>query len=152
MENFSKEERSYVMSRVKSKDTAPELLIRKSLHRLGLRYKLHDPKLDGKPDLVFPKYHAVIFIHGCFWHGHNCGRTGIPKNNREFWTEKIERNRKNDNKHTINLIKAQWRTLIVWECAIQGKNKIKIDDLVGLIRNWLLSAETSGVIQGRHLS
>lgn len=152
MEKFSKEERSYVMSRVKSKDTAPELLIRKSIHRLGLRYKLHDSKLPGKPDLVFPKYHAVVFIHGCFWHGHDCGRTGIPKNNREFWAEKIERNKRNDNKHITTLTNTKWRALTVWECAIQGKNKIKIDDLAGLIRDWLLSGKIYGAIEGHRLS
>ena len=137
------------MSRVKSKDTSPELLVRKSLHRLGFRYKIHDSKLPGKPDLVFPKYHAVIFIHGCFWHGHDCGRTGIPKDNREFWEEKIERNKRNDHKHINSLMEIQWRTLIVWECAIQGKRRIMIDDLTGLIRDWLLSTDIYSVIEGR---
>jgi DNA mismatch endonuclease (patch repair protein) len=147
MDNISKEKRSYVMSKVKSKNTTPELILRKTLHHLGLRYKLHDAKLPGKPDLVFPRYNAVIFVHGCFWHGHNCGRTGIPKSNRDFWMEKIERNKRNDSEHIKSLAKANWRTMIVWECAIQGKRKIAIDDLAVLIRDWLLSGKESCVIE-----
>ena len=152
MDKISKEKRSYVMSKVKSKNTVPELVLRKKLHHLGLRYKLHDAKLPGKPDLVFPKYKAVIFVHGCFWHGHNCGRTGIPKNNRDYWIEKIERNKRNDNEHIKVLKKANWRTMTVWECVIEGKRKMAIDDLAALIRAWLLSTEVSGVIECLPLS
>lgn len=149
MDPFSKAQRSYVMARVKSKDTSPELLVRKKLHSIGLRYKLHDSELPGKPDLVFPKYQAVIFIHGCFWHGHDCGRTNLPKTNSEYWRKKIERNKKNDGNHIRKLRSSDWRIMVVWECAVQGKRKIGMQDLAGKIYKWLIGSGKRKTIKGR---
>lgn len=116
----TKEQRSYNMSRIKGKDTKPEMLVRKHLHAKGFRYKLHDKTLPGKPDLVLPKYKTVIFIHGCFWHGHNnCNYFTIPKTRTEWWTEKIEKNKANDEKAVKLLRKDGWKIITVWECKLK---------------------------------
>lgn len=125
-------QRSYNMSRIKGKDTKPELLVRKYLHAQGYRYKLHDKTLPGKPDLVLPKHKTVIFIHGCFWHGHNnCKYFTIPKTRTEWWTEKINKNKANDEKAIKELKRNGWKIITVWECKLkpaksnQTLNKIK---------------------------
>src|SRR4051794_3884401 len=99
MDKVNTETRSRIMARVRSKNTGPEMMVRKRLFNRGFRYRLHSDKLPGKPDLVFPKYRAVIFIHGCFWHGHNCVRIRQPASNVDYWSRKIERNRANDAKN-----------------------------------------------------
>lgn len=108
------------MRAVKGADTRIEIALRKALFARGLRYRLHAAELPGKPDLVFPKYRAVIFVHGCFWHGHDCARgSRVPKTNRAYWTAKIARNKVRD-KENANRLKAQgWRVLVVWECAMK---------------------------------
>lgn len=116
----SKETRSFNMSRIKGKDTKPELLVRKFLFSEGLRYKLHDRKLPGKPDLVFPKYKTVIFIHGCFWHGHkNCRYYVIPKTRTEWWLAKISSNKKKDLESVNLLQQCGWKVLVLWECSLK---------------------------------
>jgi len=116
---FSPEKRSEIMRAVKGKDTKPEITLRKALHRLGYRYRLNVRDLPGKPDLVFPKYKAVIFVHGCFWHGHACKRgRRTPKTNRAYWSEKIARNRARDKKNAAALKAAGWRVITVWECEL----------------------------------
>lgn len=113
-------QRSYNMSRIKGKNTKPEMLVRKYLHAHGFRYKLHDKNLPGKPDLVLPKYKTVIFIHGCFWHGHhNCKYFTIPKTRTEWWTEKINKNIANDEKAVKLLKKEGWKIITVWECKLK---------------------------------
>lgn len=113
-------QRSYNMSRIKGKNTKPEMLVRKFLHTQGFRYKLHDKTLPGKPDLVLPKYKTVIFIHGCFWHGHrNCKYFTIPKTRTEWWTEKINKNIANDVKAVKLLKKEGWKIITVWECKLK---------------------------------
>lgn len=128
-----KETRSFNMSRVRSKDTKPEMLIRKFLFANGFRYRLHDKKLPGKPDIVLPKYKTVIFINGCFWHGHeNCKYFKLPKTRTEWWKAKIERNIVNDKeKHTL-LQNAGYKVIVVWECDI--KNKSVYDTLIDEIK------------------
>lgn len=112
--------RSYNMSRIKGKDTKPELLVRKFLHAHGFRYKLHDTTLPGKPDLVLPKYKTVIFIHGCFWHGHtNCRYFVVPKTRTDWWLNKINTNRANDAKAVKALKKDGWKIITVWECRLK---------------------------------
>ncbi|OPZ97504.1 MAG: Very short patch repair protein [Bacteroidetes bacterium ADurb.Bin408] len=112
--------RSYNMSRIKGKDTKPELLVRKFLHAHGFRYKLHDTNLPGKPDLVLPKYKTVIFIHGCFWHGHtNCRYFVVPKTRTDWWLNKINTNRANDAKAVKALKKDGWKIITVWECRLK---------------------------------
>ncbi|MBP6686879.1 MAG: DNA mismatch endonuclease Vsr [Lacibacter sp.] len=118
----SKEQRRFNMQQIKGKDTKPELLVRKYLHANGFRYKLHDKTLPGKPDLVLPKYKTVIFIHGCFWHGHeNCKYFKIPQTRTEWWTEKINKNIANDVKAMKLLKKDGWKVITVWECRLQPK-------------------------------
>ena len=112
--------RSYNMSRIKSKNTKPELLVRKFLHANGFRYKLHDKKLSGKPDIVLPKYKTVIFIHGCFWHGHkNCKYFVVPKTRTEWWLNKINSNIANDAKAAKALKKEGWKIIHLWECNLK---------------------------------
>jgi len=108
------------MSRIKGKDTKPEMLVRKYLHAQGFRYKLHDKKLLGKPDIVLPKYKTVIFIHGCFWHGHaNCKYYVIPKTRTDWWLNKINGNITNDKKAIIALKKDGWKIITIWECELK---------------------------------
>lgn len=111
--------RSRMMAGIRAKDTAPELLIRRNLHRLGFRFRLHDKRLPGKPDLLLPKHEAVIFVHGCFWHGHNCPAFKWPATRAEFWRSKIERNRENDGRHVKALRKMGRRVCVVWECSVR---------------------------------
>lgn len=111
--------RSRMMSGIKSKNTKPEIILRKQLHGMGFRYRLHDRRLPGTPDMVFPKYHAVIFIHGCFWHGHECHIFKWPSSNTEFWKNKINTNKERDNGNKQKLLDTGWRIAIVWECAVR---------------------------------
>lgn len=125
----SKEIRSYNMSRIKGKDTKPEILVRKFLFRKGLRYRLHDKKLPGKPDLVFPKYKKLIFVNGCFWHGHeNCKYFIIPKTRTEWWLNKINKNKEKDLDNIKKLENEGWIVYVIWECDLK-KNKQKEDFL-----------------------
>jgi len=113
-------ERSRIMRAVKSRDTAPEMTVRRLVYSMGYRYRLHRKDLPGKPDLTFQSRHKVIFIHGCFWHGHDCKRGArVPKNNREYWETKITRNMERDSRHDEVLRREGWRILIVWECQIK---------------------------------
>lgn len=112
-------ERSRVMRRVRSKDTKPEMLVRRLTHGLGYRYRLHDKRLPGCPDLVFRGRRKVIFVHGCFWHRHrNCALARLPKSRRDFWTPKLNANRRRDERNLRELTKAGWATLVIWECEI----------------------------------
>lgn len=112
--------RSYNMSRIKSKDTKPEMQVRKFLHAQGYRYRLHDKKLPGKPDIVLPGYNTIIFVHGCFWHGHkNCKYYVVPKTNTAWWLNKISTNKANDAKAVKALKKAGWKVITVWECSLK---------------------------------
>lgn len=129
--------RSRIMSSIRNKNTRIELTIRKRLWARGFRYRLNDLKLPGKPDIVLPRYHALIFIHGCFWHGHDCPLFRIPKTRTAFWKEKINTNKRNDTKHLSTLEKLPWKVMIVWECALRGKTEKEIDNLVEKIARWL---------------
>jgi DNA mismatch endonuclease (patch repair protein) len=114
------------MSRIKGKDTKPEMLVRRFLHGHGYRYKLHDKTLPGKPDIVLPKYNTVIFIHGCFWHGHsNCKYYVVPKTRTGWWLAKINGNIANDKKHLTALRKAGWKIITIWECQLKPKKADK---------------------------
>jgi DNA mismatch endonuclease (patch repair protein) len=116
----SKETRSYNMSQIKGKNTKPELLVRKFLHKNGFRYRLHVKDLPGKPDIVLPKYKTVIFIHGCFWHGHEgCRYYVVPKTRTEWWLNKINGNAANDTKAETALKVAGWKIIKVWECELK---------------------------------
>ena len=132
-------QRSRNMAAIKGKNTKPELIIRKELHRLGFRYRLHYSALPGSPDLVFPKYKAVILINGCFWHKHECHMFKWPKNNAEFWRAKIEKNFIRDSKNSDYLVALGWKSLVIWECALKGRKKIPIDQVIESTALWLRS-------------
>jgi len=120
-------QRSYNMSRIKGKNTKPEMLVRKFLHANGYRYKLHDKKLPGKPDIVLPKYKTVIFVHGCFWHGHtNCKYFVVPKTRSKWWMDKINGNKGNDIKAVRALKKDGWKVISIWECHLKPSKIEKI--------------------------
>lgn len=124
MDVLTAEQRRRCMSAIRGKDTAPEISLRKALHALGYRYRLHDASLPGKPDLVFSGKRKVIFVHGCYWHRHHCksGRS-VPATRRSFWTEKLEQNRKRDRVHLRALRRLRWSVLVVWQCQLQ-RNRI----------------------------
>lgn len=112
-------QRSALMSRIRSKDTKPEMIVRRLLHRMGYRYVLHDKRLPGTPDIVFPARRKVIFVHGCFWHGHTCGRGFKPVTNAEFWRAKIKRNQERDREARRELRRLGWESLTVFECTLK---------------------------------
>lgn len=138
-DKVDKTTRSRIMSRIKSKNTSPELIFRKRLFAKGLRYRLHVDTLPGKPDLVFPHYRAVIFINGCYWHGHDCPQFRMPSSNVEYWSKKINQNRIKDENNLKALSALGWRVLVVWECWITGKNA-NIENTLDKAISWLLSA------------
>jgi DNA mismatch endonuclease, patch repair protein len=119
MDRLSQASRSSLMSRVRTKGTAPELIVRSALHRLGYRYRLHRKDLPGCPDLVFPSRRKVIFVHGCFWHGHSCPRGKRPKTNTEFWNKKLIANKERDKSSLKALKILGWDTFVAWECEIR---------------------------------
>jgi len=130
-------ERSEQMRLVKAKDTKPEMAVRRLVHRLGFRYRLHSKDLCGKPDLVFSSRKKVIFVHGCFWHGHDhpaCKLARIPKTNRDYWISKIERNRIRDKETCNQLGNLGWTVLTIWECAVKGGKEVTI---ANDIQDWL---------------
>lgn len=131
--------RSRMMSGIKGKNTKPEMILRQGLHRLGFRYRLHDRRLPGKPDMVFPRYRAVIFTHGCFWHGHSCHLFKWPSTREEFWHQKINRNKELDRVNISRLDEMGWRIGIVWECALKGKYRISSEEVIGICAQWLES-------------
>jgi len=136
------------MARIRGKDTKPELMLRRALHGLGLRYRLHDRRLPGSPDLVFPGRRAVVFVHGCFWHAHDCPRGVAPGSNVAFWTAKIDGNVARDERAMTALREAGWRVLTVWECALTGKRKRPVEGVASEVAAWLEGGEAVGVIEG----
>lgn len=138
--------RSEMMSRIGPRDTAPETAIRKALHRAGYRFRLHRKDLPGRPDLTLARHRAVIFVHGCFWHGHGgCGSFRLPKTNADFWREKIGRNMMRDKAVTSALVSQGWRVLVVWECATKPK---RVEQTAAEIAFWLQGQEVAGEIPG----
>ena len=125
MDVHDRETRSYNMSRIRGSDTKPEMLVRRECHRQGLRYRLHRKDLPGKPDLVFPKHRTVVFVHGCYWHSHDC-RYGsvVPKTNTEFWQTKRLATVDRDERNVRELEYAGWRVLTYWECEIRDADRI----------------------------
>lgn len=121
---FSRAKRSEVMSRVRNKNTKPELVVRSLLHSLGYRFRLHRNDLPGKPDIVLPKHRTVIFVHGCFWHQHeNCRRARLPKQNQVFWSAKLAQNKERDRGAEVALKKLGWQVQVVWSCEAQGSRE-----------------------------
>lgn len=126
MDVFTKEKRSLIMSKVKGKNTKPELIVRSLLHRMGYRFRLHRFDLPGNPDIVLPRYKKAIFIHGCFWHGHKtCSRSKRPSTNTMFWNKKLSNNIRRDIRHLNDLKNLGWEVLVVWECQVKNGDGIK---------------------------
>ncbi|HKI47238.1 MAG TPA: very short patch repair endonuclease [Balneolales bacterium] len=144
----SKETRSKNMAAVRNKNTKPELMIRKDLHRLGFRYRLHANNLPGKPDLVLPKYRAVIFINGCFWHQHDCHLFKWPSTRKEFWESKINGNKVRDIETAKQLRSMGWRVLTIWECSLKGKSRLPLDDLLSIVSNWIEEGSDEQEVRG----
>lgn len=124
---FSSQKRSNIMSKISGKNTNPEILVRKFLFSKGFRYRINVKTLPGKPDIVLPKYKTVIFINGCFWHGHNCKKGKLPSSNIDFWKGKISNNKSRDDKNSDLLVKLGWKVIIIWQCEVSKiDNRIKI--------------------------
>lgn len=136
------------MAAIKGGNTKPELQIRRGLHAAGLRYRLHAKDLPGKPDLVFPKHRAVIFVNGCFWHHHDCHLFKWPATREAFWRRKIERNVENDATVLASLRASGWRTAIVWECALKGRTRMKLPEAIQALAAWVRSDVETMVIRG----
>ena len=131
-DTMDKEARSRTMAKVKSKNTGPEMAVRRLLHRAGHRYRLHRPDLPGKPDLVFPKHRLALFIHGCFWHRHGCKRSTTPKSNAEYWAEKFRRNKERDHENREALEGLGWKHRVIWECEAQTGAKRISEEMLNL--------------------
>lgn len=140
--------RSRMMSGIRGKNTRPELLLRRALHARGLRYRLHQRGLAGKPDLVFRKWRAALFVHGCFWHGHDCSLYKVPGTRPEFWREKIESNRARDSRAEARLRETGWRVGVVWECALRGKGRQPPEQVAARVADWLDSQRDALEIRG----
>lgn len=134
---FSSQKRSDIMSKIGGKNTKPEILVRKFLFSQGFRYRINVKTLPGKPDIVLPKYKTVIFINGCFWHGHNCKKGKLPSSNIDFWKEKISNNKSRDDKNSDLLAKLGWKVIIIWQCEISNINsrKIRLEFLLEELRS-----------------
>lgn len=140
--------RSRMMAGIGGKNTKPELLLRKGLHAQGLRFRVHRRDLPGTPDIVLPRYRAVLFAHGCFWHGHDCNLFKVPGTRTDFWLAKIARNQEVDRKAQEALALAGWRRGIVWECALKGRARLPPGDVIGLCAGWLKSGGEQLEVRG----
>ncbi|MER8665082.1 very short patch repair endonuclease [Mesorhizobium sp. M1148] len=145
----SPEGRSRMMSGIRGKNTRPELTLRRGLHALGFRFRLHQRSIPGQPDLVFPRRQAVLFAHGCFWHGHDCHLFRLPSTRPEFWSAKIAANKARDAVVEAALAGAGWRHGVVWECAIKGRTKLPAGDVIAQCAAWLESTHQQLAIRGR---
>ena len=148
MDIVDKQTRSRMMASIRSKDTGPEKMVRSLLFKKGIRYRLNDRKLRGSPDIVFPKFKALIFVHGCFWHGHDCHFFSLPKTRKQFWKDKIEKNCKRDEVTERTLSDEGWRIGKVWECSLRGKKKIPESEMSDGLVNWLRGNQQNIVFSG----
>lgn len=141
--------RSRMMAGIRAKNTIPERIVRKELFARGIRFRLHAKGLSGRPDLVLRKYRAVIFVHGCFWHGHDCKFFRMPRTNIRFWEAKINGNKKRDAENASKLRREGWRVLVLWECALRGLCEYKLDLVMARVYGWLHSKNRFSEMRGR---
>ena len=135
--------RSRMMSKIRSQDTKPELLVRRHLHARGLRYVLGGAGLPGRPDLVFPKWKVAVFVHGCFWHWHACHLSRLPASNRKFWRAKLNNNQTRDAVSLLSLLTAGWRVATIWECSLRGTVALQqLNRKMDVLSNWIKSPRT----------
>ena len=134
---FNKEKRSKIMSGISGKETKPEILVRKFLFANGFRYRKNDKRYPGKPDIVLPKYKTIIFIHGCFWHGHHCPAGKLPETRKEFWKNKINGNIERDKKNILELKKQGWNVIVIWQCELKNKTikEKTLNELINTLHN-----------------
>lgn len=137
------------MAAIRGRNTKPELLIRSGLHRLGYRFRVNRKDLTGKPDIVLSRFNAVIFVHGCFWHGHDCPMFQLPGTRTDFWATKIGANQMRDETVSSALLSDGWRIATVWECALKGKGRLDLQELLTRLTLWLEGHETLLEIRGR---
>ncbi|MGG7643911.1 very short patch repair endonuclease [Rhodovulum sp. YNF3179] len=149
MDTVPPEIRSRIMGAVRQKNTGPELIIRQALHKLGLRYRVNVSKMPGRPDIVFPKFNAAVFVHGCYWHRHGCYRSTTPKSNTEHWLRKFIANRQRDARKSKSLRDSGWRVLTVWECEFVGKFARAPEAVANDVKAWLEGEDTTGEIPER---
>jgi DNA mismatch endonuclease (patch repair protein) len=138
---FTKARRSEIMARITDKDTQPEMRVRRTLHRMGCRFRLHRKDLPGKPDIVLPKWRIVIFVHGCFWHGHDCKKGSSrrrPKSNTGYWNQKLDRNLRRDAEHAARLAELGWRRVVIWACETADPEQLEV-----ILRGLLPSTPTA---------
>lgn len=128
-DKLTPEARSRNMGRVPSKNTKPELAVRRAAFAAGFRFRLHTKELPGRPDIVFPRYRIAVFVHGCFWHGHSCRRGARPATNTTFWNEKLDRNAARDRLKLAELQAAQWLTIVIWQCSLEEDTQALLDQL-----------------------
>jgi DNA mismatch endonuclease (patch repair protein) len=149
----SPEVRSRMMSAIRGKDTKPELAVRRGLHALGFRYALHSARFPGRPDMVLSRYRAVIWVHGCYWHGHGCATVRPAATNESYWSPKIAGNRARDARNLAAVEAAGWRSLVIWECAFRRKGEAALAAVVGQAAEWIRegrpSAEISAAVRIR---
>lgn len=148
MDVLTPEQRRRNMSRIRSKDTKPEMVLRRGLHGAGLRFRLHARELPGRPDMIFPRYRATILVHGCFWHGHDCPLFKLPATRPEFWAAKIAGNRARDLKAQAALGEAGWRVLTVWECVLKGPGRQPVAEVISSCAGFVYGDDRQGELQG----
>lgn len=149
VDSLSPEQRSLNMSRVRGKDTAPEITVRRMLHADGLRFRLQRRDLPGRPDIVLPRHLAAVQVHGCFWHGHSCPLFRLPGTRTEFWRSKIDATRHRDSRVTKALRALGWRVVVVWECALRGSGRLNPADLSERLRAFVLGRASECEVAGR---
>ena len=150
-DTFTKQERSRLMSSIRSKNTRPEIIVRSALHRIGFRFRLHQKNLPGTPDIVLAKYRALIFVHGCFWHQHEgCKSARLPKSNRGYWLPKLRRNVQRFKETKSQLKSMGWEVFVIWECETRSLNAIMLEELAQKIRGndkWAINAKEASPLQ-----
>ncbi len=149
MDNLTPKQRSYTMSRIRSRETEPEITLRSLLHRKGIRFRKNVEKLPGAPDIVLPKYKTVIFVNGCFWHQHKgCPRNVMPKSNRQYWKSKLKKNVLKDEEQIEELVSLGWRVLTVWECEMKARSQEVVREVCDRLRKGKLSRSIGKLIGG----
>lgn len=136
-DRLTPDQRRLNMRRVRAKDTKPEMTVRSLLHAQGFRFRLHRRDLPGRPDIVLPRWRAAVFVHGCFWHGHGCSLFRMPATRTEFWSGKIAGNHRRDAAAVAGLAELGWRSLLVWECALRGKNRRTAAEVSGAMAGFI---------------
>ena len=148
---LSTAQRRLNMARIKARDTMPEMAVRRGLHARGLRFRLHRKDLPGRPDLVFPRHRVAVFVHGCFWHAHNCHLFQWPQTRSAFWREKLRKNRERDATALSSLEMRDWRVLTVWECALKGPGRLQLDYVLNRCEEFILDpSQRIEAIRGTH--